>query len=157
MDAQMPRRHGWRGAAGAQPFGFPHVLGQTGEAVNSLRSDIRPFVSGLPCAARLRVSRSWWAVPPLLSSRALRSKVWRSQASRLPRSLRSLAMTRFDRVPFLLPSFLWASKEKKGACGAPAAFTNHRPGGTQNPFRTARLPRSLCALAMAAIPGSEPG
>ena len=43
----------------AQPFGFPNVLGQTGEAVNSLYSDIRPVVSCLPCAARLRVSRSW--------------------------------------------------------------------------------------------------
>jgi hypothetical protein len=59
MDAQMPRCHGWPGAADAQPFGFPHVLGQTGEAVNSLYSDRRPLVSCLPCAARLRVSRSW--------------------------------------------------------------------------------------------------
>jgi hypothetical protein len=50
---------GWRGAADAQPFGFPRVLGQTGEAVNSLHSNIRPLVSCLPCAARLRVSRSW--------------------------------------------------------------------------------------------------
>jgi hypothetical protein len=43
----------------AQPFGFPRVLGQTGETVNSLRSDIRPLVSCLPCAARLRESRRW--------------------------------------------------------------------------------------------------
>ena len=58
----------------AQPFGFPRVLGfgflrrsnayihvgvgQTGEAVNSFHSDIRPLVSCLPCAARLRASRS---------------------------------------------------------------------------------------------------
>ena len=63
MDAPMPRRHGWRGAADAQPFGFPRVLGQTGEAVNSLRSDRRPLVSCLPCAARLCVSRNWWSLP----------------------------------------------------------------------------------------------
>jgi hypothetical protein len=25
-------------------------------------------------------------------------------------------------MPFLLLTFLWASKEKSGACGAPAAF-----------------------------------
>ena len=42
----------------AQPCGYPRVRGQTGETVNSLRSDIRSLASCLPCAARLCVSRS---------------------------------------------------------------------------------------------------
>ena len=95
----LPRKVGKSIRSDAQPFGFPRVLGQTGEAVNSLRSNIRPLVSCLPCAARLRVSRIGCSCPdwfPNLSSRTLRSKVWRSQASRLPRSLRSLAINKPD-------------------------------------------------------------
>ena len=59
---------GWRGAAKAQPFGFPRVLDQTGEAVNSLHSDIRPLDSCLSCVARLRVSRSWRSFPSFRGS-----------------------------------------------------------------------------------------
>ena len=54
----LPRKVGKSIRSDAQPFGFPRVLGQTGEAVNSLRSNIRPLVSCLPCAVRLCVSRS---------------------------------------------------------------------------------------------------
>ena len=82
----------------AQPFGFPHVLGQTGEAVNSLRSNRRPLVSCLPCAARLRVSRSWWAVclPSLFLVIAnLAQQGVAISWFRLPQSLTDFAMDSF--------------------------------------------------------------
>ena len=53
----LPRKVSKSIRSDAQPFGFPRVLGQTGEAVNSLRSNRRPLVSFLSCAVRLRVSR----------------------------------------------------------------------------------------------------
>ena len=126
MDAQMPRCHGWRGAADAQPFGYPRVLGQTGKAVNSLCSDIRPLVSCLPYAARLCVSRSWCPFRSLRRS-PHRGRIFRREslapADEVEQSVIFSLLSPATLLPAhelhfrvkSTPSFLWTSKEKKGA------------------------------------------
>ena len=89
---------GWRGAADAQPFGFPGVPGQTGEAVNSLRSHIRPLVSCLPCVARLRVSRSWQPVCFSLSFIVIANLAQQVVEISRPRLPQSLALLRNDNL-----------------------------------------------------------
>ncbi|HPE81825.1 MAG TPA: hypothetical protein PKZ35_17690, partial [Gammaproteobacteria bacterium] len=58
-------------------------------------------------------------------------------------------------VPFLLPAFLWASKEKQGECAPPRAFKNRFPSSSaQTTLRQKRKKQPGGCLFR--IPGAGP-
>ena len=61
-------------------------------------------------------------------------------------------------VPFLLPSFLWASKEKKGACGPPPAVETGRapPSAINTPPPTGNKSDNCLRLTSSRPPDHTP-